>query len=66
MAGQLDEPPLLHIPFALAMNFRHQRTCGVKDRQSKRRGFVLDRAGNAIVLSIFPGLDAPEKPLLLC
>jgi len=29
------------------MNLRHQRTCSIKDRQSKRGGFAITGAGNA-------------------
>jgi hypothetical protein len=33
----------------MAMNFRHQRTSGIKDRQSNRDGLVLGGIGNIVL-----------------
>jgi len=48
LAGHRDRSPLLHIPLPLAMNLRHQWTCSIKDRQSKRGGRVHIGAGNGV------------------
>jgi hypothetical protein len=73
LAGHRARSPLLHIPLPLAMYFRHQRTCSVNDRQSKRGGFRPDGAGNARgsaprhfrhAGTFFPGLGSPGHPLL--
>ena len=48
VADQHDRSALLHIALPLAMNFRDEGTGGIKDGQSKRGGFVLDGAGNAM------------------
>ncbi len=45
VADQYDGAALLHIALALAMNFRHQGTGRVEDRQSERGGFVPRRSG---------------------
>ena len=58
----------------LAMNLRRQRTCSIKDRQSKRGGFVLTawttacgrRHGPSSTPELFPGLGSAGHPLLMC
>jgi hypothetical protein len=52
------------------MNFRNKRTCGIKDRQSKRGSFRLDGAGNPMGTKNRPGasgnlIQALDKPRAL-
>jgi hypothetical protein len=73
LAGHRDQSPLLHTPLPLAMNLRRQRTCSIKDRQSKRGGFVLTGVDNGVRAAprpfqhtgtFFPGLGSAGHPLL--
>jgi hypothetical protein len=70
-----DQSPLLHIPLALAMNFRHQRTCSIKTgRPSAAASSSTERATPGVQRRDTSGIPEhfskvwvpPNNPYFMC